>query len=289
MNLPVKPWLDAVGKFTVEHIGGIPHFNQPVDLAAPRSAVLHTTEGSTIEGAMGVFRQHFAPHFVLGKSTDGGVKILQLVQIGTIGAALVTHNDHAIVQVEMAGFSKETPWLPDDETADALASLMAACQREYGIPLTHPWADGDFGLAGDNKHRSAGKWGVVAGWYGHGDCPMPDTHWDPGALEWSKIFARAAAMTDETSAAPWTPPAEPARPCACHPAPPAPAAPLVRDTSWVQATLNKLGATPRLVVDGETGPNTLTGAAIARFQGANNLYIDGIAGKDTIAALEKAS
>jgi N-acetylmuramoyl-L-alanine amidase len=215
MTIQVRPWIDHAGKFAVEHVGGIPHFNQPVNLDAPRTGVVHTTEGSTIEGAMGVFRQHFAPHFLLGKSASGGVKILQLVQVGTIGAALVTHNDHAIVQVEVAGFSKTSPWLPDDDTLDALASLMAVCQQEYGIPLAHPWVDGDFGRAGNNPHRGAGKWGVVAGWYGHGDVPLPDSHWDPGALEWSKVFARAEAMTGIAGAPAWAPSPEPPRLCAC--------------------------------------------------------------------------
>src|SRR5271169_4686487 len=145
----VMPWLERAGRFEVEHIGGIPHFNQPVDLDAPRTGVLHTTEGGW-PGSMAVFKQHFAPHFMVGMDiSQKRVRIAQLVQVGTIGAALVTHNDHAIVQVEMIGFSKETPWTPDDETLKALAALMAVCKVEYGIPLVHPWADGDFGRAGD--------------------------------------------------------------------------------------------------------------------------------------------
>ena len=68
----------------------------------------------------------------------------------------------------MVGFSQEKPWLPDDDTAAALASLMAVCASEYGIPLQHPWPDGDFGKAGKNPHRSSGKYGSVPGWYGHG-------------------------------------------------------------------------------------------------------------------------
>jgi hypothetical protein len=53
-----------------------------------------------------------------------------------------------------------------------------------GIPLVHPFPDGDFGLAGSsrrNTHRKAGKFGKIAGWYGHGDMPDPDVHWDPGS------------------------------------------------------------------------------------------------------------
>jgi hypothetical protein len=100
------------------------------------------------------------------------------------------------VQIEMIGFSKDKPWLPDDETVMALTSLMAVCAREYRIPLTHPWPDGDFGKAGDNPHRSSGKYGIVPGWYGHGDCPSPDTHWDPGDLEWSVILGKASQTID---------------------------------------------------------------------------------------------
>ena len=100
----------------------------------------------------------------------------------------------------MIGFSKEKPWLPDDETVAALASLMAACEQAYGIPLEHPWPDGDFGEAGDNAHRRSGKYGKTPGWFGHGDCPSPDTHWDPGNLEWSVILGKAKQLSDALGA-----------------------------------------------------------------------------------------
>ena len=200
MASSVKPWLQQAGKFPIAHIGGIPHLNQSVKLAAPRTGVLHTTEGGWA-GSLAIFKQHFAPHFMLGFDADAQkVRIAQLVQVGTIGAALKAHNNQAIVQVEMIGFSKEAPWLPDDDTVEALASLMAVCNAEYGIPLTHPWADGDYGRAGDNPHRSSGKYGTVAGWFGHGDCPSPDTHWDPGNLKWSVVLAKASQIATAAAA-----------------------------------------------------------------------------------------
>jgi hypothetical protein len=195
----VKPWLDQAGRFPISHIGGIPHFNQAVDLHAPRTGVLHTTEGWWA-GSLAIFKQHFAPHFMLGFDSDrGGVRIAQLVQIGTIGAALRAHNNQAVVQIEMIGFSQKKPWLPDEDTVEALASLMAVCAEEYGIPLSHPWPDGDFGKAGPNPHRSSGKYGTEAGWYGHADCPSPDEHWDPGNLKWSIILEKAKQMAGELS------------------------------------------------------------------------------------------
>ena len=280
----VKPWLDQAGKFPVEPIP-CPHFSQPVDLDAPRTGVLHTTEGPTVEGALAIFRQHYAPHFLVGLDAHRQVRVLQLVQVGTIGAALVTHNWLAIVQVEMVGFSKETLWRPDDGTAEALASLMAVCKREYGIPLAHPWADGDFGRAGDNPHRHAGKFGVAAGWYAHGDCPSPDTHWDVGALEWSSLLDRASAMTDILNAPAWAPPPPPPRPCAGGQQPPSPA-PGSLDLSTVagfQAALVALGYS--LEVDGIDGLETA--AAIKAFQQRAGLPVDGDVGEATRAAMAK--
>lgn len=280
----VKPWLDQAGKFPVEPIP-CPHFSQPVDLDAPRTGVLHTTEGPTVEGALAIFRQHYAPHFLVGLDAHRQVRVLQLVQVGTIGAALVTHNWLAIVQVEMVGFSKETLWRPDDGTAEALASLMAVCKREYGIPLAHPWADGDFGRAGDNPHRHAGKFGVAAGWYAHGDCPSPDTHWDVGALEWSSLLDRASAMTDILNAPAWAPPPPPPRPCADGQQPPSPA-PGSLDLSTVagfQAALVALGYS--LEVDGIDGLETA--AAIKAFQQHAGLPVNGDVGEATRAAMAK--
>lgn len=292
MTQSVKPWLEAAGRFPVEHIP-CPFFSQPVALDAPRTGVLHTTEGGW-DGSMSVFKQHFAPHFMVGMDqAHGKVRIAQLVQVGTIGAALVAHNDHAIVQVEMIGFSKESPWLPDPDTFEALASLMAVCNREYGIPLTHPWADGDFGHAGDNPHRGIGRWGVIGGWYGHGDVPSPDTHWDPGALQWSMIFARAGSMTDIIGAPAWTPPTPPDRHNggASTPSPyqrPGPATPAViaamlwspSQIKWIQA---KVGST----TDGYWGPKTE--GAVRVFQAGAKLYSDGIIGEKTLAAMDAAS
>jgi hypothetical protein len=210
MAQTLKPWLDQAGKYPIAHIGGIPHFNEGVLLNAPRTGVLHTTEGGWA-GSLAIFKQHFAPHFMLGFDADvQKVRIAQLVQIGTIGAALKAHNQQAIVQIEMIGFSKEKPWLPDDETAAALASLMAVCSTEYNVRLEHPWPDGDFGKAGKNPHRSSGRYGKESGWYGHGDCPSPDTHWDPGNLKWSVILTMAKEIAGNIS----TPCVAPAGPAA---------------------------------------------------------------------------
>lgn len=191
MNL--NPYLKAAGPYPVVQ-NPCPHFSMPVNLSAPRAGCLHTTEGGSSEGADAVFKRHFAPHFVVGPNLKGQVHIEQLVPVGCIGAALEAHNDLAIVQIEAVGFSKEQSWCFEPKTLDALSYLFVEIEKQYGVPLTHPWADDDWGLAGYNTpHRRSGKFGHVAGWFSHGDIPN-NCHWDCGHLQWSKIFARAQAI-----------------------------------------------------------------------------------------------
>jgi len=197
MNPYVNPYVKQAGPYPVNFVPD-PHFQTPVNLSAPRAGVLHTTEGSTIEGAEGVFSHHYAPHFTVGPDARRKVKIDQLVPIGFIGAALEEHNNLALVQIEVVGFSKTTPWFFDAPTADALANLLVVLERDYGIPLSHPWGDDDWAAAGPNAHRASRKFGAVAGWFGHQDIP-DNSHWDPGHLQWSKLFALAAKIKASAS------------------------------------------------------------------------------------------
>ncbi|WP_375413104.1 peptidoglycan-binding protein [uncultured Bradyrhizobium sp.] len=60
----------------------------------------------------------------------------------------------------------------------------------------------------------------------------------------------------------------------------------VDDAVWLQTSLNKLGATPQLVVDGIAGAGTRT--AVVAFQTSKGLAADGVAGPATIAAIKAA-
>jgi len=199
----ISPWLTKVGTYEVEKIP-CPYSRKKVQLELPRAGILHTEEGQW-EGSISIFKHHFAPHFTVGMdNATGKVRIAQLVPIGYIGSACRAHNDEAIVQIEMVGFSQTKPWYPhgkvarDDghivdygDTDVALARLMIEIEKEYGVPLSHPYADDDWGRAGHNPHRTSGKFGHIAGWYSHGDMPDPDQHWDCGHLQWTRLFKLA--------------------------------------------------------------------------------------------------
>jgi hypothetical protein len=193
----------TIGGRRIEHVA-CPHPSVPVDLSAPAAGVLHTIEGSLGSG-LSVFQRHFAPHFALDSR-----RIVQMVPLGMIGTALnnlpggVETNRIARVQIELAGNSKESPWLPEAPLTEALADLIATVSRAAEIPLTRPfpdrmppkpWATPKF------ARRHAGKWGSQAGWFGHVDLPENE-HWDPGALKWKTILDRATEIMATVSRVP---------------------------------------------------------------------------------------
>ena len=188
----MKQWIDRVGSYRVEK-NPCPHPNLPVNLNSPRSGVLHTTEGGW-NSAMSVFKQHYAPHFLVGPG-----RVAQLVPLGKMATALENPpggyetNRIAVCQIEVVGFSKEQPYQFPEATLDVLAKLLGVLEGECKIPLNRPfpdamppkpWATTQF------PRRHAGKWGKVAGWYGHVEVPE-NSHWDPGYLKWSELMRRA--------------------------------------------------------------------------------------------------
>jgi len=188
----------------------------PVNLKAPRAGVLHTTEGA-FESAYNEFKTKFAPHFLLGRDKTGKVRIVQFVWLGHYASALENHaggvetNTIAVAQIEVAAFSKQTPWHLDAAVTDALASLLAELHTECDIPLTRPfpdkmppppWAVESF------SRRHAGKWGKTAGWYGHVEIPE-NSHWDPGAYQWSQLLRAAEAKLPDPAPKPKPKPKKP--------------------------------------------------------------------------------
>jgi putative chitinase len=62
--------------------------------------------------------------------------------------------------------------------------------------------------------------------------------------------------------------------------------PALHSTTWLQISLNKLGAEPALVPDGSYGP--LTAAAVKAFQESHGLEGDGKVHPETLAAMDAA-
>lgn len=193
-------WLATACGIRVDH-NPCPRPGGRVDTTKAPAGVLHTVEGS-FEGGMSVFRQHFAPNFLVGAG-----RISQLVPLGYMAAALEhtaspPTNEWARVQIEVAGHSQETPYRFDARTEETLAHLLAALAILGVAPLSRPfpdilppppWATPYF------VRRNAGLWGRAAGWFGHIEVPE-NSHWDPGAYEWTHLLERAKQIKAAHSA-----------------------------------------------------------------------------------------
>jgi lysozyme family protein len=71
-----------------------------------------------------------------------------------------------------------------------------------------------------------------------------------------------------------------------RPSTPQPTDKPIRDGVWLQNSLNRLGANPKLVLDGIVGPATRN--AVRAFQLAAGITVDGLTGPETFAAIDKA-
>jgi hypothetical protein len=171
-------WLAQAGPYKIEHVP-CPDYAGDVDTSAPAKGVLHTTEGGW-DGSLGVFRQHYAPHFMVGPG-----RIAQLLPLGRAAAALehpagsIPTNGVVRAQIEIVGHSSHLRWVPDAKTLDALAWLMYELQEAAGIPLQH------FAPARNPRAFAAGT-----GWTDHANVPA-NSHWDVGAMDWSVVLAKA--------------------------------------------------------------------------------------------------
>lgn len=196
-------FLSKVGGVEVEHFSGIRRSFQSVTLSSPPKAVAHTTEGGW-EPSINVYRSSMsAPTFQVGRDgpvkgplgarfIDGGrLRLAQFMPIGEMALSLRHIGDPetnriARVQVEIVGFRKLEPWLPDDPAlVELLAALMSEIKRVADVPL-HRGGDGT---------RSVARWVSNSGWFGHNEVPAGNDHTDPGALKYDVLFRKAQGST----------------------------------------------------------------------------------------------
>ncbi len=189
-------WLAHAIRYRVEHVA-VAYLTSHVDRSKPNVGVMHTTEGS-FDSALQEFKTKFAPHFLVGKG-----RIIQFAPLGIMSHALehskgtVETNRWARVQIEIAAKSHLKLWQPDDETFDTLAALVAVVSDAAGIPLRRLWPDQldkhVVWATAKNPRRNQNVWGKEAGWYGHIEVPG-NSHWDPGSLNYTALFARAQEL-----------------------------------------------------------------------------------------------
>ena len=195
-------WVQEIGDFRVERITNVLRTGASVDLSRPPVCVLHTTQ-CTWDQAISRFRSELTtPTFQVGPRRIG-----QLTPLGEMAGALanlgggVETNRWARVQIEIV-FSvtdppHRRPWLLDEALVAPLTALMRMLRNDCGIPFERPFSaepqmNGVLASVAYAR-RHSGKWGSEAGYFGHVEVPEND-HWDPGNLDYAKLFERASAL-----------------------------------------------------------------------------------------------
>ncbi|MEA2218965.1 MAG: hypothetical protein QOJ35_1591 [Solirubrobacteraceae bacterium] len=154
-------------------------------VASGPKIVWHTTEGSSVDGAVGAFQTNNSwPHFTLDPATG---RLVQHVPLNRAGRSLEhpqgtveTNRAHAI-QVELVGFAKDSDHMSDAACA-RIAELARKIEAAVGVPRR---AIATFTLTGQRLSESA--WLGGSGHCGHQHVPH-NNHTDPGALRMDRIL-----------------------------------------------------------------------------------------------------
>jgi hypothetical protein len=201
-------WLTQVGPYKVtKRESARPGGQAYILLDNPRSLIVHTTEGTTVDGAWNTLNSKgAAPHFIVGEN-----RIVQLRPLTAEAATVHNHNDQGW-QVECVGSAKQTVHKLTPSSWQPLVALAHWFHEEKAVPLQRPagWFDNcsdiKTTMASDNTRRQSRKALGFRGFLGHLDIPdqAPTWHWDPGALNYTALFAEIQTGDEDVSFAEYT-------------------------------------------------------------------------------------
>lgn len=179
---------------------------QPYDELNDPKAVLHSTEGSSIEGAVAAYRA-YPPQLIVDPARK---RKIQHIPLNRAGYALWNDDadDSRCYQVEIVGYAARMHELPEDQL-HWLGEELARPLHEYGgVPYVVVWKgfrrDGEmpYILADSDSplRLTQVELDSFSGFLGHQHIPG-DWHWDPGGLNVPRILAYAKTTTTPASPA----------------------------------------------------------------------------------------
>lgn len=207
MTSTVPDWLPGVEK----HIS--PGSGPMLDSAAWK-LLLHTTEGSTIQGALAALDEHRSwPHLVFDPST---AHLVQCIPFNDAARALKSGgtagrtNAARVIQIEVVGFAAATPhWSTplNDNLGNLIARLSRTIPFDPHFRLPFYGQDAGFTVASDRARQrlTFPQWYAYGAICGHQHAPA-NNHWDPGAIN---TIAIQAAIDKALNNSPIPPSQEP--------------------------------------------------------------------------------
>ncbi len=167
---------------------------------SPWKICLHTTEGSSVEGAIGAYHVNTGwPHFTVDPARGRRCQHYELTQSSRAlahPAGTPETNRAGVINIEIVGFAAQSPtwpkaWLEWLGTA-VLSPIRAVCPFDLRAPdfVAYPQS---YGL-GASQRFSRAQFATYGGIIGHEHAPDND-HGDPGAIDVTAIIA-AIGHTD---------------------------------------------------------------------------------------------
>jgi hypothetical protein len=157
----------------------------PYDEMKHPKVCIHTTEGTTLEGAESAYRQ-YPPH--LGYDPMRRIR-RQYVSLDRHSYSLkgAESDDEYVIQVEVVGFASQTHMWSDEIYRNFGEDVIIPLRRAINIPDRHlrffRQDEGIILAREDSPIRlSNTQFREFSGWLGHQHVPSPDHHWDPGGF-----------------------------------------------------------------------------------------------------------
>jgi hypothetical protein len=159
-------------------------------VGGPARGVLHTTEGSTYEGAKSAFTDNNSwPHFTV-TFESGAFKAYQHLSITAAARSLehragtVQTNRQSAIQIEIVGFAHKAASFPEGYL-DCIAKLMRWIEENARVARR---STVKFVLPGQETRLSDKQWLAYEGWCGHQHVPH-NSHEDPGPINIGYLLA----------------------------------------------------------------------------------------------------
>lgn len=184
-------WLPGYDRWELPGVPGIPY-----DEWDDPKALLHMTQGTSVNGAVGAY-ESYPPHVIVRYATR---EKKQHIPLNRAAYALwnADADDSRCFQVEIVGYSEGAPSLSDAELKWLGEEVLLPLHEYGGVPLVVVWkgfkgpADVNYTLASASSplRLTQAELDSFAGILGHQHIPG-DNHWDPGGLNVPRMIQHA--------------------------------------------------------------------------------------------------
>lgn len=189
-------WLPGFERWEIPGRPGVPYdeYDDP-------KGMVHTTQGTSIEGAVQAYAA-YPPQLVVDPWRKRKVQHISLL---SAGYALWNEDvdDSRCVQIEIVGYAQQTHLWPDDVYKWLGEEVARPLHEHFGVPYVEVWkgfkgeGDVDYVLASASSplRLTQAEIDSFSGWLAHQHSPGDD-HWDAGGFKCGLMLAYARGSVE---------------------------------------------------------------------------------------------